>query len=825
MNLSVALQEHWKLSGFLPNTYSISEICRGGFSGQAGYPVRVPGDVHTTLMEAGMIENPAYAYNDAKCGWVEKRVWIYRTVFDAPPSFLEQEHQELLFEGLDTYASVYLNGEKIGEYANMLIPHTADVTGLLLEYGNTLTVEFHILSEMADRALPEGFWINYSTERAYARKPGYSFGWDWTPRMATVGIWRPVFLNAWSGCKIQDVKLETESIDLISRTAKLKISVHIRDSRQPLSYQAVFRGQNGKCQTFTSTVPEFTVELADAEFWWTHDLGNPHLYSVTLEALGDSETLDSWQCRYGVRTIRLEETSPEGEPRFLFVLNGTPIFCRGANWVPVSCFLGSAEEETYRRLLYLAAEANMNMINLWGGGIYELPCFYELCDELGLLVWQYFMFACGEYPDFDEDFTREARREVEIAVRRLQNHCCIALWAGNVEGQMICEKIGLTREMYGTRFFNEDIPEILEALGETRPYLPTSPFGGPVANSPLAGDTHNWDVWFTDVPYTDYCKDNTTFASEFGIHACPARVTVEKYLRQENPDVNSHAFQYFNKDQDLGRMNFLMNRHIGRPGNLDEYIDYSQFVQAEGLKTGSEHYRRNFPHTGGALIWQLNDCCPVHSWSMIDCDLIPKASYYYAKRFFAPVAVSLEAVDGNTTDVWIVNNTSHRFESTLTAGLMDHFGNSYGVEKIPVCVEPDCSVKIKRLTAGGRFYPNIILPNRLRNFYAFARLDGQELSEKRFLGGEPLYFPPVTLELAGSEDGSRITVTAKGAAARFVKLDGDLEGLWFSDNYFDLDAGQSYTVACKVLSGAPLKKRFLYGKALNSKKIPIPAVS
>ena len=156
---------------------------------------------------------------------------------------------------------------------------------------------------------------------------------------------------------------------------------------------------------------------------------------------------------------------------------------------------------------------------------------------------------------------------------------------------------------------------------------------------------------------------------------------------------------------------------------------------------------------------------------------------------------------------------------------MDHFGNSYGVEKIPVCVEPDCSVKIKRLTAGGRFYPNIILPNRLRNFYAFARLDGQELSEKRFLGGEPLYFPPVTLELAGSEDGSRITVTAKGAAARFVKLDGDLEGLWFSDNYFDLDAGQSYTVACKVLSGAPLKKRFLYGKALNSKKIPIPAVS
>ena len=821
MNLSITLRDHWEFSGFLPNTYSICEICSNGFTEKKSYPVQIPGDVHTTLMEAGDIENPAYAYNDAKCGWVEKRVWIYRTTFDVPSPFLEQEHQELLFEGLDTYATVYLNGVKIGEYANMLIPHTTDVTGLLLEYGNTLTVEFHILSEKADQKLPEGFWINYSTERAFARKPGYSFGWDWTPRMATVGIWRPVYLNAWSGSKIQSVKIETEAIDLSSKTAKLKLVIHTAGTLPPAVYKAMFRDQKGSVQIFTSSVPEFSVELTNAEFWWTHDLGHPHLYSVTLEILDSSESLDKWHCRYGVRTISLKETSDKGESRFLFELNGTPIFCRGANWVPVSCFLGSAKKETYQRLLHLAAEANMNMINIWGGGIYELPWFYDLCDELGLLVWQYFMFACGEYPDFDDGFVKEARHEVESAVLRLQNHCCIAIWVGNVEGQMICEKIGLTREMYGSRFFNKDIPEVLHELGETRPYIPTSPFGGPYANSPLAGDTHNWDIWFKDVPYTDYCKDHTTFASEFGIHACPARVTVEKYLRQENPDINSHAFQYFNKDQDLDHMNFLMQQHIGTPKNLDEYIDYSQFVQAEGLKIGSEHYRRNFPHTGGALIWQLNDCCPVHSWSMIDFDLIPKASYYYAKRFFSPVAVSLEAVDLHTTDVWIVNNSTKLFKSVLTTGLMDHFGNSYGVENVPVYVEANRSVKIKRLTAGGRFYPNIILPDRLRNFYVFARLEGQELSCKRFLGGDTLYIPPVILEPVFSKNGFQITVTAKNAAAKFVKIDGELEGLWFSDNYFDLDAGQSYTVTCKVLSGSPIISRSLYVKALNSSKHPI----
>ena len=822
MNLSTQLANNWKLIGFHPGTYAIQDICRQDYVCDNWYPVQVPGDVHTTLISQGIIPDPAYVYNDTRCGWVEKRIWIYRTIFDIPQDFLLKEHQEILFEGLDTYVTVYLNGKKIGDYQNMLTEHTSNISGLLKEYGNVLVVEFHILQQMADRKLPEGFWINYSTERAYARKAGYSFGWDWTPRIATIGIWRPVSIRTWSGTRLEGVQVETELIDATEHTARLHINVCLSIPVDSISFRLTLRDSEEIVQEFESRLSEFTVQLQNPKLWWTHDLGDPHLYDLTLAVMENGKTIDRWHSSYGVRTIEIMEKAEDGTGRFLFVLNGMPIFCRGANWVPVSCFPGACDESRYARLLQMAADANMNMLCLWGGGIYEQPCFYEACDRLGLLVWQYFMFACGEYPDFDQAFVDEAHHEVVKAVKRLQNYCCIALWVGNVEGQLISEKISLQREMYGTRLFHEYIPQWLHELGEKRPYIPTSPFGGSTANSPLTGDRHNWDVWFTDVPYTDYLNDMTTFASEYGIHACPARTTVEKYLQQKNPDFKGHAFNYFNKDQDLGRMHYLIKFHIGVPETLDEYIDYSQMVQAEGLRTGSEHFRRNFPHTGGALIWQLNDCCPVHSWSIIDVDLIPKASYYYTRRFFAPFVVSLEAIDENNTDVWLVNNTANPIEDQLTIGVKDYFGNVLWQELKTIRADANRSCRIERITAGGRFYPNVILPDRLRNYYVFAKLDGQPLSEKRLLGKDALFFPPATLSADWSPDGRRLHITSMDVFARFVKIDGELSGLSLSDNFFDLEAGQTYGVEIQVLSGKPLQDREIFIKAINTPKIPVP---
>lgn len=817
------LSEDWKLYGFSSGEYDIEAICKADFQCTGWYGIRIPQDVHTTLIENKVIKDPAYGYNAAECAWVEKKVWIYRKKFSVSGEILGSRKLLLVFEGLDTYASIYLNGKKLADYSNMFIEHRLEVTGLLETGENTLVVEFHVMSEMAKRELPEGFWINYSWERAYARKAAYSYGWDWTPRIATVGIWKPVLLEAYNTARLCNVQIKTAEIDREARTARLKVNVGTENiSGSNLSYRLTLTENDGSSRVFTSAGRSFEIKVEEARFWWTSDIGDPYLYTVTLDLLDNGAVEDSWQCNYGIRTIEVRQHSEDRENRFLFVLNGVELFARGANWVPVSNSPAAVKEEQYVRLLAMAGDAGMNMLCLWGGGIYEHDVFYDSCDKLGILVWQYFMFACGEYPGDDAGFLECVHEEIEKAVIRLRNHPSIAIWVGNVEGRMLCEKIGLPRPMHGEEMFERHISDWLAQLDDTRFYMPTSPQGVTTANSMTEGDRHNWDVWFTDVPYTDYAKDTATFVSEYGIHAAPARATIEKYLECRDPDINSHLFKYLNKDQSLRRMYYLMEMHAAVPGDIDEYVDYSMFVQAEGLKFGTEHYRRNFPHTGGALIWQLNDCCPVHSWSMIDCDLIPKASYYYSKRFFAPLLVSLEEVDAITTALWLINNTVNDYEDRIVVTVKDFFGNAYFSEEIKASIKANTSVRLKSITVGGRYYPNIIIPDRHRNFYVHAHCrDGLQEAFRFFGNFSEIPLPDARLEVK-AEEGKLLVSTDR--FARFVKIDGELEGLELSDNYFNLPAGCRREVRTKVHAGKPLRQRQLFAKALNSSPQTVVAI-
>lgn len=811
----VALSKGWKLFGFSKDEFNIADICRNDFLCDGWYDVSVPGDVHTTLIKYKIIEDPAYGYNSIKCGWVEKKVWIYRTVFDVDAVSLKSDRIILIFEGLDTFADVYVNGELLASYENMLVEHSLDVTGKLKEGGNTLVVKFNIMSEKADRELPPGFWINYSTERAYARKAGYSFGWDWTPRIATVGIWKPVVLFEYSDARISNVQIKTLHIDTGKNSAELGINIQTENlTGAVLNYRISITDEDGNIRNVETESESFTVQLENVRFWWTSDIGRPHLYQIKVELFADRKLADSYECSYGIRTIEVSQKGKDGSARFTFVLNGVEIFARGANWVPVSNFPGAAKDEVYVRLLTMAKDAGMNMLCLWGGGIYEKDIFYDLCDRMGILVWQYFMFACGEYPDFDSEFVALVEDEIEKVVLRLRNHPCIAIWVGNVEGTMLCEKIGLKRPMYGKDLFSVNIPKWLAKLDDTRFYMPSSPYFGETANSIDEGDRHNWDVWFKDVPFTDYKNDLTLFASEFGLHALPVKATVEKYLGCSDPDIDSHLFKFLNKDQSLDRMNYYMERHARVPKNLNEYIDYSMFVQAEGLKFGAEHYRRNFPRTSGALIWQLNDCCPVHSWSMIDVDLIPKASYYYSKRFFAPVMLSLEEIDATTTGIWFINNSLKDYNGKVIVRVRDFFGNEYFSRELEVKIRANTSTKIWEFTVGGRFYPNIIIPDRQRNFYVCARFKENCLPAIRFFGEYSEVPLPKTMLRVESKNNA-ITISNTNLA-RFVKIDGELEGLELSDNYFNLEAGSSHTIAACVISGKSIEERDIYVKALNS---------
>lgn len=811
MNKTFRLDTGWEFSGFPADSFRAEAI-----SAEAQWlDAQVPGDVHTDLLRHGLIGDPAVGANDAAARWVENQVWVYRTRFDLSKEELESDALEIRFTGLDTYADIYVNGQHAARYENMFVEHMLNLKPFAHVGENKLTVVFWPIALAEKRTLPEGFWINYSTERAYARKAGYAFGWDWTPRVCTMGIWRPAVLHTVRGGCLDGLQCATLFCTPDGESATVRFTAQRRSFLDGCRVRfTVFDGETAVAQCETAQ-ESAEITLQNPKLWWTNDLGDPFLYTVRAELLGpDGAVLDSRARRFGVRTIRIETQNAQGEARFLMVLNGTPVFARGANWVPISNRIASVPDKKYRAVLARARDAGMNTLCVWGGGIYEQEVFYDFCDENGILVWQYFMFACGEYPDFDERFCESVRDEVFQSVRRLSGHPCIALWIGNVEGQMLCEKIGLNRPMYGASLFEKMIPGWLQEADDTGLYLPSSPWGETSANGMDSGDRHNWDVWFTDIPYTDYCKDTTLFASEFGVHAAPVRQTVEKYAGEVSPALDSFAFQYINRDQSLDRMAYYLRQYTGMPATLDSYIRDTMLVQALALQCACGHYRKNFPRCGGALIWQLNDCCGAHSWSLVDYDNIPKAAWYFAKQFFAPMAVYLEEVDAVSTNVWVMNNGPRPIQTSVLLELGDFLGERRYEENLPISLGAGETKLVKTVQAGGRFYPNVILANRQRLYYLAARLSGDVRPVTRFFERpKDLLLPPVRIEEQWETD--RVTLRSD-LFAHFVYLEGNLEGLELSDNYFDLLPGTSRTISLRAAEGPSISARGLRWTARNS---------
>lgn len=793
MKRTVRLAAGWQVCGFAPGAFDAERFWAGALDCR-WMTAEMPCDVHTLLMRRGLLPDPALGTNDGKSAWVEQWTWVYRTSFSLTEEDLAAEGRELCFLGLDTYAEIYLNGSFLARTENMLIEHTAALGAAARAGENDLVIVFlPFVQQSLAKPLPEDFWINYAPERAYARKAAYQVGWDWTPRVCTVGVWRPVELRVWTGGALDGVQVQTLALSDAHDRARLRLTAQVRAAGPTRLRYTVLDGQTPVAALETAQA-ECTLELEDPVLWWTHDLGAAHLYTLRAELLDAAgAVLDAQTREFGVRTLTVCTQDPAtGEARFIMQLNGRPLFARGANWVPLSNRPGALTDADYAAALRRARDANMNTLCLWGGGIYEKDAFYRFCDREGLLVWQYFMFACGEYPDFDPAFTANVRDEVEKAVRRLSSHPCIALWVGNVESQMLCDKIGLARPMYGKRLFEEDIPAWLETLDPTRFYLPSSPWGGATPNAMEAGDRHNWDVWFNDIPYTDYTKDSTRFASEFGLHAAPSLEVIERTTGQTEPAPDSFAVRYMNRDQSLARMEYYLREYTGRPADLRGYIADTMLIQALALQCACGHYRHNWPACGGALIWQLNDCCGAHSWSIVDSANIPKAAWYYARQFFAPVAVYLEECDAVATRVWVMNHGPAARRVRLELELGDFLGARPYAEALDVALEANEVRCVKTVRAGGRFVPNVPLANRPRLYYLAARLDGQARPTVRFFERpKDLLLPPARLEVAWEAD--RVTVSSP-VFAQFVHLEGTLEGFEIADNYFDLLPGQSRTL-------------------------------
>ncbi len=842
------LHEHWKLMDFAPGQGLSLGAHAPQYDDGDWLPADVPGDVHTSLVMAGRIQPPFYNMNVETCQWVEEREWWYRTTFqlpDAPPYFSPVGGTEggsavrylLRFDGLDTFATVYLNGIEVGRHANMFIAAEFDVSEHL-RFGatNTLAVRFDpVAAIIGDRPWIDDEWMPCNPIRIWVRKAQYNFGWDWGPRLVSVGIWQDVTLCRYQGARLSSVFFKT--LEITPQAARVAVQVEAERWTDLPALTAHIRLERDG-QAIAGMVPlsegergEIELELPDPALWWTHDLGEPALYDLTVELRAGEQVLDTYHERAGVRTVEVDQSPDPDEPGarfFTFVLNGVKIFAKGANWIPADSFVSQVDESRYRELLELAVAANMNMLRVWGGGIYEKGAFYRLCDELGFLLWQDFMFACAPYPDHDPEFMAEVEREAEAVLRRLRNHPCIALWCGNNENDWIADQVHWQQPGFrfpGWRINHELLPAIVQRLDGTRLYWPSSPYGGNDHNDEREGNRHNWQVWhglvfprrfgqcperhFTPegISFRHYAEDTARFVSEFGMHAAPVLETLRRNVPAASLRLGSPELLYRNKDDPKDKGNHLMASCTGLPTTLEQYIDFSMIAQAEGLKFGIEHYRRRKFHCSGTLFWQLNDCWPGLSWSVLDYYHFPKAGYFYAMRAYAPVMASFKAETNDSVSLWIVNDTLAAITDTVVWGHGAFDDRKLHEEELEISVPANSVSHVAHIPA------SVLNSDDPARRYLYVRSARGLFPDNRhfFVDIKHLKRPPANLKVekaatlrqaqgrllrlrsGQADDGVEVRV-GSDVYAYFVKLTVPTEGTRFSDNYFDLFPGQEKAI-------------------------------
>jgi beta-mannosidase len=610
-------------------------------------PAVVPGCVHTDLIREKKIPDPFWGANEADVQWIEERDWEYKTSFSAPPELLAEETVELVADGLDTVATVTLNGKEIARTENMFIGWRWSVKPLLRAGKNELVIRFdsamkYIRSHRAEHAPRE---INDPVGGCTRiRKQQCQFGWDWGPRFVTAGIWRDLRLEAWSRNRLDGIR--------VSQTHAADGSVTIA-----LAPELIRRDAGALCRwklalgAVTVAAGEGTqILVKNPQLWWPNGQGSQTLYRLEVSvATAGGDVIGHWQKRIGLRTIALDRHKDEWGESFQFLVNGRAIFAKGANWIPAHSFVAALGREDYARDLQSAAAANMNMVRVWGGGIYESEDFYDLCDELGLLVWQDFMFGCTMYPG-DDDFVASVEAEAAFQIKRLRHRASLALWCGNNEvwaigvHDYVKPEFATLRAAYD-RVFHEALPPVVEKNDGSTPYWPASPWRGDIAADHPAGeqrgDTHYWDVWHARHPVKDYEKWAFRFVSEFGMQSYSSPATNATFCPPEDGNVFGPVMENHQKNR-AGNQIILdyVSRRYRFPKGQDALIYLSQLNQAYCMQTGVEHYRRLMPRCMGALYWQLNDCWPVASWSSIEFTGRWKALQYVARRFFAPALVS-----------------------------------------------------------------------------------------------------------------------------------------------------------------------------------------
>ena len=786
----------------------------------------VPGTVYTDLLRNEQMEDPFFKDNEDKALKLMDEDYEYHTVFDCEPEVMKAKHQILHFDGIDTIADLYLNSTKLGEVCNMHRIWEYDVTGMIHETGNELRVVFH----SPTKYIAEAFQISqtHGSEDAMdgfvnIRKAHCMFGWDWGAHLPDAGLFRPVNLLGVEEARIDSVYITQEHL---TDKVLLHLDVEIEElekTGQDWQYHVKVTAPDGSVVA-DSRDPR-TVTIEHPQLWWPNGYGEQNLYQVEVTLLRGEEELDVWSRRIGLRTMTMHREKDQWGESFNCRVNGVDIFAMGADYIPEDHLLGRVTPETTRKLLEKGVWANYNSVRVWGGGYYPEDWFYDLCDELGLVVWQDFMFACAVY-DLTPEFEENIRAEFIDNVKRIRHHASLGLWCGNNEMEdFVAQHNEWVTKQTEVRdyilMYERIIPEILKEYDPNTFYWPSSPSSGGSFDDPQdpnRGDVHYWQVWHGNKPFTEYRKYYFRYLSEFGFQSFPTMKTIEK-ISDDPADYNIFSY-IMEKHQRNGSANGKIMNYMQQtyryPSEFTTVLYASQLLQADGIRYGVEHFRRNRGRCMGAIYWQFNDCWPVASWSSVDYCGRLKALHYYAKRFFAPLMLSCEE-QGLMTAGKDLNRQYFDFEKSIRLNVANETRTDMDVTvrwalrkaSAEIIKSGETEVHVPALTSVWLDKEEFPEANIYEEYISYEmEKDGEIISEGTVNFSYPKYFRYQDPQLTAKVIGDEIEITAS-AYAKSVEILNENEDLILSDNYFDMNAG---TKRVKIEAGDPsvLRLRSVY---------------
>ncbi|MCO1574539.1 glycoside hydrolase family 2 protein [Crossiella sp. SN42] len=729
----------------------------------ARVPAAVPGSTHLDLLAAGLIPDPFLDRNEESLTWMHRTDWRYELTFEtrAPAG---NERIDLVFEGLDTVAAVELNGLPVGTAVNMHRTHRFDVRHLLRDGANELTVTFSAALTHAEQLERELGRRDHAYPHPFnmIRKMACSFGWDWGPDLQTAGIWRPVRLERWHTGRLASVRpLVTVDPD---GTGRVEVHADLERGESgtgPLWLVVTVDGRTARVP-FSGDQAVATALVPGARLWWPAGYGEQPRYELAVSLEADGETIDATEHRIGFRTITVDTEPDEIGTPFTFVVNGRPIFAKGANWIPDDHFLTRVTRDRLACRVDQAVEANFTMLRVWGGGIYETEDFYDVCDERGILVWQDFPFACAAYPE-EEPLWSEVAAEARENVARLTGHPSLALWNGNNENLWGFADWGwpetLGGKTWGLRYYTELLPAIVAELDPTRHYAPGSPYspGDRHPNDADHGTRHDWQVW-NHIDYTRYRDHVPRFCSEFGFQGPPTWATLSSWVHDEPLTPTSPGFLLHQKaDDGNGKLERGLAAHLPVPADFADWHWATQLNQARAVAFGIEHFRSWWPRTAGALVWQLNDCWPATSWAAVDSEGRRKPLWYALRHAFAPRLLTVQPREDRSV-LFVVNDHDQQWSGDLRVQRQSFAGAVLEETVLPFSVNA-------RSVAGVELPAALLSPSAPAGEVLVATTDQARVVHTFGEDLDLAYDPaPLTAQVAAVEGGYRVDVRATSFA-------------------------------------------------------------